>query len=471
VGERFRDHLHPDDRAHVLGVLTDALRCRTQWEVEVRLRNQAGEYRWLLIRGEPRTHRGGATAGYIGTATDVTERRLEAESLAAARNAAVDAARLKSDFLATMSHEIRTPMHGIFGMTELALDTPDDTERREFMLRARACAKTLMTLLDEILDFSRLEAGRAELLVQPFELGEIVFDAVNTVSVTAARKGLELVVDCHPDLPERLLGDAARIRQILTNLLANAVKFTAAGEVVLTVDALARDGEGGGIRCAVRDTGIGLEAHQVESIFDAFTQGDRAVSREYGGTGLGLAITPRLVTLMGGRVTVESTPGRGSIFEVRLPLPPAEVESAPGEPRIAVLHRTRVLVVTDNATCRRVVATTLAREGAEIVDVPGDARALAHPPTAAGIDVVVIDTDKAGTRGIQIARRLRARPDRATLPVVFLSPLEALAQAPADLQPVHVVRKPFRSRDLVRALVKSLHGTPTSTPARVATAG
>jgi signal transduction histidine kinase len=179
-----------------------------------------------------------------------------------------------------------------------------------------------MTLLDEILDLSRLEAGRAELLVQPFDISEIVFDAVNTVSVTAAHKGLELLVDCHPDLPDRLVGDAARIRQILTNLLANAVKFTAAGEVVLTVDALARDGEGGGIRCAVRDTGIGLEAHRVESIFDAFTQGDRAVSREYGGTGLGLAITHRLVTLMGGRVTVESTPGRGSIFEVRLPLPP-----------------------------------------------------------------------------------------------------------------------------------------------------
>jgi PAS domain S-box-containing protein len=473
VGERFRDHLHPDDRAHVLQVLTDALRRRTQWEVEVRLRNQAGAYRWLLIRGEPRTHRGGATAGYIGTATDVTERRLEAESLATARNAAVDAARLKSDFLATMSHEIRTPMHGIFGMTELALDTPDDSERREFMLRARACAKTLMTLLDEILDFSRLEAGRAELLVEPFEIAEIVFDAVNTVSVTAARKGLELVVDCHPDLPERLLGDAARIRQILTNLLANAVKFTAAGEVVLTVDALARDGEdgGGGIRCAVRDTGIGLEAHQVESIFDAFTQGDKAVSREYGGTGLGLAITHRLVTLMGGRVAVESTPGRGSTFEVRLPLPAAEVETAPGEPRIAALHRTRVLVVTDNATCRRVVASTLAREGAEIVDAPGNAWNLAPPPTSTGIDVVIIDTDKSGTLGIEIARRLRARPGRATLPVVFLAPLEAPAQAPADLQPVHVVRKPFRSHDLVRALIKSLHGAPAGTLAPRATAG
>jgi PAS domain S-box-containing protein len=468
VAERFRDHLHPDDRSRVLLLLADALRRKARWEVEVRLRNQAGEYRWLLLCGEPRTHRGGTTAGYIGTATDVTERRLEAESLAAARNAALEATRLKSDFLATMSHEIRTPMHGIFGMTELALDTSDDSERREFMLRARACAKTLMTLLDEILDFSRLEAGRAELLVQPFDLSEIVFDAVNTVSVTAARKDLELVVDADPELPEQVLGDAARIRQILTNLLANAVKFTAAGEVVLTVEPCSTDPADPGIRFTVRDTGIGLEANKAETIFDAFTQGDHAVSREYGGTGLGLAITHRLVTLMGGGITVASEPGLGSSFEVYLPLEPAADDAATTEPRIAALHHTRILVVAGNESCRRVVVGALAREGAAIVGAPDVA---SEPGASSKIDAAVIDTDRPGLDAMAIARRLRSRPGGGTTPLVFLVPLEAPARAPADLQPAHFVRKPFRSRDLVRALTQSLRAAPADALESVARAG
>jgi PAS domain S-box-containing protein len=471
VAARFRDHLHPDDRPRVLMLLADALRRKGRWEVEIRLRNQAGEYRWLLLCGEPRTHPDGAAAGYIGTATDVTERRLEAEALAEARNAALEATRLKSDFLATMSHEIRTPMHGIFGMTELALDTTEDAERQEFLLRARACAKTLMTLLDEILDFSRLEAGRAELVLEPFDLSETAFEALNTVSVTAARKGLELVADVHPGVPAFLVGDAARLRQILTNLLANAVKFTTTGEVVLSVEPLSSNSTAPGIRCTVRDTGIGLAANKADSIFDAFTQGDQAVNREYGGTGLGLAITHRHVTLMGGEISVASEPGRGSTFTVCLPLaPPGDVDAA-AEPRIAVLHPTRILVMDDHESSRRVAVAALAREGATVVDAPTAATGLARLEATAPVDAVVIDTSLPGGDALEVARLVRSRPGQGTTPIVFLVPLEAHAQAPPDLQPTWFVRKPFRNQELVRTLVKSLRHAAATDLAPVADVG
>jgi len=471
VAVRFREHLHPEDRPRVLLLLADALRRKERWETEIRLRNQAGEYRWLLLCGEPRTHPDGAAAGYIGTATDVTERRLEAEALAKARNAALEATRLKSDFLATMSHEIRTPMHGVFGMTELALDTTDDAERREFLLRARACAKTLMTLLDEILDFSRLEAGRAELVLEPFDLSEIAFEALNTVSVTAARKGLELVADVHPDVPARLVGDGARVRQILTNLLANAIKFTATGEVLLSVEPTGPNSTEPGVRCTVRDTGIGLETSKADSIFDAFTQGDQAISREYGGTGLGLAITHRLVTLMGGDIRVASEPGRGSTFTVHLPLePPADADAA-AEPRIAALHRTRILVVDDNESYRRVVVAALAREGATIVDAPSAATGLARLDATGPIDAVVIDTSMPGAGAIEGARLVRSRPGQGATPIVFLVRLETPAQAPPDLQPAWFVRKPFRNQELVRTLARSLRPGPATSLDPVAKVG
>ena len=253
------ERVHVDDRERVGAAVADALERRAAWECEYRLRDASGMYRWVLTRGVGRYGGDGRFAGHIGTATDITARKEEAEALAVARNAAVEATRLKSDFLATMSHEIRTPMHGIFGMTELALDTEDAEERREFLGRARACAQTLMGLLDEILDFSKIEAGRLELRPVDFDPREVAYEVVETISLSASRRGLELLVSIDDDVPPRVHADAGRFRQILLNLVANAVKFTARGEVELRIRALPQAGGGDDVlRCVVRDTGIGI---------------------------------------------------------------------------------------------------------------------------------------------------------------------------------------------------------------------
>jgi signal transduction histidine kinase len=307
---------------------------RDAWEAEYRIRAKTGRYRWLLTRGTPRFTADGGFEGYVGSATDITARKEETELAAAARNAAVEAARLKSDFLATLSHEIRTPMHGIFGMTELALDTPDDAERRSFLERARACAETLMSLLDDILDFSRIEAGRLELADELLDVRDVMQQTIDTLSLAAERKGLQLTAEVDAAVPVALRGDPSRLRQVLVNLVGNAIKFTEEGSVAVSVTSTPHPRSPGVVllSCTVRDTGIGIPADRVATIFDAFTQVDASVSRKYGGTGLGLAITHRLVDLMGGTIAVDSAEGVGSTFCVTLPLALASavIRRAPG---------------------------------------------------------------------------------------------------------------------------------------------
>jgi protein-histidine pros-kinase len=320
--ERLWDDIHSEDRIETRAAVEAAMARRDAWEAEYRIRAKTGRYRWLLTRGTPRFTADGGFEGYVGSATDITARKEENEMAAAARNAAVEAARLKSDFLATLSHEIRTPMHGIFGMTELALDTPDDAERRSFLERARSCAEALMSLLDDILDFSRIEAGRLELADEDLDVRDVMHQAIDTLSVAAARKGLRLTADVDAAVPVALRGDPNRLRQVLVNLIGNAIKFTEDGSVEVSVTSTPHPRSPGTVllSCTVRDTGIGIPPDRVATIFDAFTQVDASVSRKYGGTGLGLAITHRLVDLMGGTIAVDSAEGVGSTFCVTLPL-------------------------------------------------------------------------------------------------------------------------------------------------------
>jgi PAS domain S-box-containing protein len=471
--ESWISRVHRDDLARAEAELHAHLEGRVDhYRSEYRMLHRDGEWRWILARGKAHFSPDGRPLRILGTQTDITKQKQLEADLRQAKEEAEAADRAKSDFLAVMSHEIRTPMNGVIGFTNLLLDTSLNTEQRDWLLTIRASGETLVTLINDILDFSKIESGHMELDHHPVPVRRCIEEVLDLLWSKASEKKIELLHWIDEDVPEWIVTDGTRLRQVLVNLVGNAIKFTAEGEVEVRVSAEKTTGGTPRIAFSVRDTGAGIPTDRVDRLFKPFSQVDSSTTRKFGGTGLGLAISRRLVQLLGGEIALASTSDRGSVFHFSIDAPvapPPEGQPAPspsGHVQVDLLGR-HALIVDDNEANRRILSSQLGRWGLLCHAFERPDEAINYIRDGRPAEVALLDMMMPGMHGVNLAFNLRSARPREELPLVLLSSVsrEELRQFHPEKFFDIILCKPVRQSSLLDALHTTLAREQPASPA------
>jgi len=427
-------------------------------DLEYRVETKSGNVIWLSARGAPMHDTEENLTGYRGICEDITERKQIQQELIAAKDAAESANRAKSDFLANMSHEIRTPMNAMVGMTGLLLGTNLSSEQRDYAQTVRQSADTLLTIVSDILDFSKIESGKLELESHAFDLSMLVEESVDCVALQAGEKGLELHWQISPELPPGFSGDVTRLRQILVNLLSNAVRFTAKGDVSVTVSRAENETGAHFVLFSVWDSGIGIPADKVDKLFQSFSQVDASTTRKFGGTGLGLAISRKLAEMMGGNIWVESEEGNGSVFHVAIPLK----EVLPPKPLVPnpILKGKMMVIVANSPGVRAMVESFAQAWGMTTTSVGTAGEVMKKIRTGLTFHCALIEEDLSDQSGKELVLDMHRQRGAANVPCILLSSLKQQASYSQNLPPgfIACLAKPVHYQQLHGILATALKG-------------